>query len=340
MLEAARSPANGNFAVADPKRCRVRRSRRGGRSPLSVRSGTIEPTLGFAVRSRFWKGCAALPHKLRHVFGLAGLASLLGGEPSLAQGWPDWADDLFGTGRPAMRPELRRDLDRPPPTEPRERSLPSAGDLRNGGARPEIAPVAPPIVAFAHDFAANSIVIDTGARALYYVLPNQQAYHYPISVGREGFNWTGTETISRKQAWPDWYPPPEMRERDPRLPEKMTGGLKNPLGAMALYLGNSLYRIHGTNDVKSIGQAQSSGCFRMLNSAVLHLAAIAEVGTSVTVVSGLPPRRETPRTPEAAVSDQPRAALQGPPRAGTAPTQAAEPLPDYRSLRDYALQRR
>jgi len=80
------------------------------------------------------------------------------------------------------------------------------------------------------------MVIDTGGRKLYYVLPDKKAYAYPISVGREGFDWTGTETISRKQAWPDWYPPTEMRERDSSLPEKMTGGLKNPLGAMALYL--------------------------------------------------------------------------------------------------------
>ena len=77
-----------------------------------------------------------------------------------------------------------------------------------------------------------------------------EALHYPISVGREGFSWTGTETISRKAEWPDWHPPEEMRWRDPRLPEKMTGGIKNPLGAMALYLGNSLYRIHGTNDAE------------------------------------------------------------------------------------------
>src|SRR5262245_14939105 len=248
-------------------------------APSSPRSGTISPKSGFALardQASFWRirRGAPLQHTLTHVIGLAGLASLLGGQPSLAQGWPGWADELFGTGRPAMRRELPRDLDRPPRAEPGERSLPSAGDLRNGGPRPEIAPVAPPIVTFDQDFAANSIVIDTGSRALYYVLPDKQAYRYPISVGREGFNWTGTETISRKQAWPDWYPPAEMRERDPSLPEKMTGGLKNPLGAMALYLGNSLYRIHGTNDVKSIGQAQSSGCFRMLNSAVLHLAQI------------------------------------------------------------------
>jgi lipoprotein-anchoring transpeptidase ErfK/SrfK len=97
-------------------------------------------------------------------------------------------------------------------------------------------PVAPPVVAFPLTFPTSSMVIDTGGRKLYYVLPDKKAYAYPISVGREGFDWTGTETIRRKQAWPDWYPPIEMRERDSSLPEKMTGGLKNPLGAMALYL--------------------------------------------------------------------------------------------------------
>jgi lipoprotein-anchoring transpeptidase ErfK/SrfK len=116
--------------------------------------------------------------------------------------------------------------------------------------------------------------------------------YYPISVGREGFAWTGTETISRKAEWPDWYPPAEMRERDWRLPEKMTGGIKNPLGAKALYLGNSLYRIHGTNDAKSIGRAASSGCFRMLNGHIIDLAARVEIGTVVNVVSRLPPALE------------------------------------------------
>ena len=113
---------------------------------------------------------------------------------------------------------------------------------------------------------------------LYFILSPTEAYQYPISVGREGFSWTGTEVISRKQEWPDWHPPEEMIARDPRLPDKMTGGIKNPLGAMALYLGNTLYRIHGTNDPKSIGRAASSGCFRMLNEHVLHLATLAGAG--------------------------------------------------------------
>ena len=162
----------------------------------------------------------------------------------------------------------------------------------------DIVPEAPAVVAFPHDYPPSSIVIDTSGRRLYYVLGNKQAYMYSISVGREGFNWTGTETISRTQAWPDWHPPQEMRQRDPRLPEKMTGGTRNPLGAMALYLGTTLYRIHGTNDVKSIGQAQSSGCFRMMNASVVHLASVAEVGTMVTVVASLPKGVEVSQVPE------------------------------------------
>jgi lipoprotein-anchoring transpeptidase ErfK/SrfK len=152
-------------------------------------------------------------------------------------------------------------------------------------------------VAFPYGFAPASVVIDTSSRKLYYVLQGGRAYAYAISVGREGFTWTGREEISRKQPWPDWYPPEEMRQRDPKLPEKMTGGLRNPLGALALYLGTTLYRIHGTNDVKSIGRAQSSGCFRMMNSAVMHLASLVDVGTRVEVVhSLLGGPREAPRS--------------------------------------------
>ena len=161
---------------------------------------------------------------------------------------------------------------------------------RSGGERPIITPVAPAKVPFHSNFAANSIVIDSEGRTLYFILSPSEAYQYPISVGREGFSWTGTEVISRQQAWPDWHPPKEMIARDPRLPDKMTGGLKNPLGAQALYLGNTLYRIHGTNDPKTIGEAASSGCFRMMNEHVLHLATLAGPGTQVTVVKSLAPR--------------------------------------------------
>ena len=158
----------------------------------------------------------------------------------------------------------------------------------SGGPRPSIAPVAPPKVSFPNGYGAGSIVIDTNGRKLYYVLSSSQAYRYPISVGREGFTWTGTQKISREVDWPDWRPPAEMLERKPNLPELMTGGIRNPLGVKALYLGNTLYRIHGTNDAKSIGYAASSGCFRMLNGHVVHLAAIAGIGTTVRVLSKLP----------------------------------------------------
>jgi lipoprotein-anchoring transpeptidase ErfK/SrfK len=188
------------------------------------------------------------------------------------------------------------------------------------------------VVAFPHDYPPSSIVIDSSGKRLYYVLGNQQAYLYPISVGREGINWTGTETISRQQAWPDWYPLQEMRQRDPRLPGKMIGGTRNPLGAMALYLGSTLYRIHGTNDVKSIGQAQSSGCFRMMNASVVHLAGVAGVGTVVTVVASLPTGVELSQVPQA-----PRF-LPTPSFRPGGPVNP--PSNDYRDLRDHTLRRR
>jgi len=159
--------------------------------------------------------------------------------------------------------------------------------VMNGGARPDISPIPPTRVGFQSRYSPGTVVIDTAGRQLLLVQEGGTALRYPISVGRVGFSWTGEEKISRIAAWPDWHPPAEMRERDPKLPEKMTGGIRNPLGAKALYLGNTLYRIHGTNDAKSIGRASSSGCFRMLNGHVLDLAERVNVGTKVVVVSSL-----------------------------------------------------
>jgi lipoprotein-anchoring transpeptidase ErfK/SrfK len=167
-------------------------------------------------------------------------------------------------------------------------AVPKGPPVLDGGGRPAISPAAPPVVAYTAGHAAGTVVIDAGARALYYVLPGNRAYRYSVAVGREGFGWTGTQTVSRIAAWPDWRPPAEMRERDPRLPELMTGGVRNPLGAKAIYLGSTLYRIHGTNDARSIGTASSSGCFRMTNSNVLHLAQLVRTGTRVHVVRSLP----------------------------------------------------
>lgn len=158
----------------------------------------------------------------------------------------------------------------------------------SGGGKPHISAVSPPKVSFPNSYGAGTIVIDTAGRRLYYVLSSTTAYSYPVAVGKAGFAWTGTQKISRKVAWPDWRPPKEMLARKPHLPEHMTGGVRNPLGAMALYLGNSLYRIHGTNDAKSIGTAASSGCIRMTNGHVTHLSKLAQVGTTVRVLSKLP----------------------------------------------------
>lgn len=159
-----------------------------------------------------------------------------------------------------------------------------------GGARPSISPLPPKRVTFVSKYPAGSIVIDTSGRQLLLVQSGREALRYPVAVGREGFTWTGTQTISRVADWPDWHPPAEMRRRDPRLPQLMTGGIRNPLGAKALYLGSTLYRIHGTNDASSIGGAGSSGCFRMMNGHVVDLARRVGVGTRVTVVSRLPGR--------------------------------------------------
>ena len=161
--------------------------------------------------------------------------------------------------------------------------------ILDGGPRPGVRPIPPIQIAFGSSYLPGSIVIDTAGRKLYLVQSPTSALVYPISVGREGFSWVGTETISRIADWPDWHPPAEMRQRDPRLPEKMTGGVRNPLGAKALYLGNTLYRIHGTDDARTIGQATSSGCFRMTNGHVVDLAHRVGVGTKVFVVNRLAP---------------------------------------------------
>lgn len=181
--------------------------------------------------------------------------------------------------------------DRPQRSAPRPATPGQRGPWKaqwDGGARPAISPVAPPVVAYSGPQGAGSVVIDTRGRALYYVLGGGRAYRYAIAVGREGFTWSGTQKVSRIQAWPDWRPPAEMRQRQPHLPVVMTGGVDNPLGAKAIYLGSTLYRIHGTNDSRSIGSASSSGCFRMTNANVTHLASMVRVGTTVTVMRGLP----------------------------------------------------
>ena len=129
----------------------------------------------------------------------------------------------------------------------------------------------------------GTIVIETGSRFLYLVLANGKALRYGIGVGRMGFTWKGTEHISRKAEWPDWHPPAEMLDRQPDLPDYMEGGPGNPLGARALYLGATEYRIHGTSQPWTIGHAVSSGCIRLTNEDVIDLYGRAKVGAKVIV---------------------------------------------------------
>ena len=129
----------------------------------------------------------------------------------------------------------------------------------------------------------GTIVIDSTERRLYFVMSDGKAVRYGVGVGRPGFDWAGTQTISRKQEWPTWTPPAQMLKRRPDLPRFMPGGPDNPMGARALYLGSTLYRIHGSNEPETIGQAVSSGCIRMLNEDVIDLYERVKVGTRVVV---------------------------------------------------------
>jgi lipoprotein-anchoring transpeptidase ErfK/SrfK len=140
------------------------------------------------------------------------------------------------------------------------------------------------VISFDTSEAPGTIIIDTGNTVLYYVLGGGRAIRYGIGVGRQGFTWSGTQTISRKAEWPDWYPPSEMIARQPYLPRFVAGGPGNPLGARAMYLGNSEYRIHGTNDPTTIGKFVSSGCIRLTNEDVTDLFKRVTVGSKVLVL--------------------------------------------------------
>ena len=129
----------------------------------------------------------------------------------------------------------------------------------------------------------NTIIVSTSERRLYYVVGDGTAIKYGVGVGREGFQWSGRHKITRKAEWPGWTPPAAMRKRQPHLPAYMEGGPNNPLGARALYIGSTLYRIHGSNEPWSIGQAVSSGCIRMANEDVTHLYDQVRIGTRVIV---------------------------------------------------------
>ena len=145
-------------------------------------------------------------------------------------------------------------------------------------------PVPRQVVPWSGKQAPGTVVVSTSQRRLYYVLGQGQAIRYGVGVGRQGFSWSGTKTVTRKREWPDWRPPAAMLKRRPDLPRHMEGGMENPLGARAIYLGSSLYRIHGSNEPDTIGQAVSSGCIRMTNDDVVDLYQRVRVGTRVTVM--------------------------------------------------------
>src|SRR3989304_4207986 len=170
----------------------------------------------------------------------------------------------------------------PQPSRPGRREAP---DVRDTPARPAFDPrFAKQTVDYITDEKPGSIVIDTRARYLYLVQEDGKAIRYGIGVGRVGFTWSGIKTVSQKREWPDWTPPPEMLKRRPDLPTWMAGGVDNPLGARAIYLGSTLYRIHGSNEPWTIGQAVSSGCFRMRNDDVMELYDKVKIGTKVVVI--------------------------------------------------------
>ena len=186
--------------------------------------------------------------------------------------------------------------------------------------QPEVGPaqLAPNLrrqeVPFATKEPAGTLVVDTPNTYLYYVLGGGRAIRYGVRVGRDGFTWTGVQKISRKAEWPDWHPPSEMIERQPYLPRFMAGGPGNPLGARAMYLGSTVYRIHGTNQPSTIGKFVSSGCIGMLNEDVSDLFDRVKVGTRVVVRPGGPP--------PGAVTASAQPAPGGPAAAGPAPAQA------------------
>ncbi|MCZ0735612.1 L,D-transpeptidase [Phreatobacter sp. AB_2022a] len=214
------------------------------------------------MTSAFRMECPARPSWRAMAFGLAlagcGLATL-GAGTALAQ------------GAPASAARETMDIG----DEPGRVPTPEAERLEG--------PFARQMVYFRTNEPPGTVIIHTSERFLYLVQGNNRALRYGIGVGREGFQWSGVQRISRKAEWPDWRPPPEMITRQPYLPRFMAGGPGNPMGARGLYLGATIYRIHGTNQPQTIGQSVSSGCFRLVNSDVTDLYDRVPVGTKVVV---------------------------------------------------------
>ncbi len=201
------------------------------------------------------------------------------------------ADPLFGFLSPADQPQI------PPQAVPEEQTAPDTDAQLDPRLQRQI-------VNYASNEAPGTVIIDTPHTFLYYVLGNGKAIRYGIGVGRQGFTWSGVKQVARKAEWPDWYPPAEMIARQPYLPRMVAGGPGNPLGARAMYLGGTEYRIHGTNDPTTIGKQVSSGCIRLTNEDVEDLYSRVQIGARVIVL---------PQTTPAQVAQSPAQ----PPQAAT-----------------------
>lgn len=218
----------------------------------------------------------------------------------------DYANDYQQGSYPPPRPYFAAPADRPYFGGPGGAERAPDGSTMMAALPPEDRPETGPgrelppqfrrqLVDYVTSEPAGTVIIDTPHTYLYLVLGNGKAMRYGIGVGREGFTWSGTERISRMTEWPDWHPPKEMIDRQPYLPRFMAGGDGNPLGARALYLGNTLYRIHGTNQPSTIGHFVSSGCIRLTNEDIEDLYNRVNLGSRVVVLSGSPPAAATAR---------------------------------------------
>ena len=164
-------------------------------------------------------------------------------------------------------------------------SSPAYGLGAQAAPQAQVAPIPREVVRFNAGYAPGTIVVSTSERRLYLVMPDGEALRYGVGVGRPGFSWSGTNKITAKREWPSWTPPAAMIARRPDLPRYMAGGVENPLGARAMYIGTSEYRIHGSNEPDTIGQAVSSGCIRMTNDDVSDLYERVKVGAKVVVLN-------------------------------------------------------
>lgn len=243
-------------------------------------AAALVSTIGVAAGPASAQSGYGQPAQARYGGGLIEMLMTGRGTPPAARGVRMYPD----AGRGDEQADRMEDPFADPP-EPRRRmaALPSAPAEALVRAEPN------PIyrrqaVAYEGREAPGTIVIDTPSKFLYLVQGGGQAIRYGIGVGRPGFAWAGMKTITRKAEWPGWTPPPEMLRRRPDLPRHMEGGPANPLGARAMYLGTSLYRIHGTNEPYTIGQNVSSGCIRMMNEDVVDLYERVGVGTRVKVI--------------------------------------------------------